>query len=49
MDSTFTLFIILPEINLNLHSRPAEKTALEICGEQMEKCAELTLGLLKYF
>ena len=24
-------------LNLNLHSRPAEKTALEICGEQMEK------------
>ena len=29
-------------LNLNLHSRPAEKTALEICGEQMEKFGLLT-------
>jgi hypothetical protein len=28
--------------DLNFHSRPSEKTALEICGEQMEKCPNLT-------
>ena len=33
---------LLPELNLNLYSRPAEKTALEICGEQMERVAHLT-------
>ena len=35
---------IIRELNLNLHSRPTEKTALEICGEQMEKYSDLTLG-----
>ena len=28
---------VITELNFNLHSRPTEKTALEICGEQMEK------------
>jgi hypothetical protein len=37
---------IITELNLNLYSRPTEKTALEICGEQMEKCSDLTLGKL---
>lgn len=32
----------LNELSLNLYSRPAEKTALEICGEQMEKIASVT-------
>lgn len=32
----------LNELSLNLYSRPAEKTALEICGEQMEKIATVT-------
>ena len=29
-------------INLNLYSRPLEKTALEICGEQMEKAGQVS-------
>lgn len=29
-------------VQLNLYSRPLEKTALEICGEQMEKSGLLT-------
>jgi hypothetical protein len=34
--------LYLPELSLNLYLRPAEKTALEICGEQMEKYSYLT-------
>lgn len=34
--------VTLPEFGLNFYSRPAEKTALEICGEQMERVAHLT-------
>jgi len=33
---------LLPKFTLNLYSRPNEKTALEICGEQMERVAALT-------
>ncbi len=33
---------LLPKLSLNLYSRPSEKTALEICGEQMERVACLT-------
>ncbi len=33
---------LLPKLSLNLYSRPTEKTALEICGEQMERVACLT-------
>ena len=32
----------MPALNLNLYTRPAEKTALEICGEQMENNSHLT-------
>ena len=41
-DETNQSKIYLPELNLNLYLRPAEKTALEICGEQMEKYSYLT-------
>ncbi len=32
----------IPELNLNLYQRPVEKTALEICGEQMERSSQMT-------
>jgi hypothetical protein len=32
----------MPELNLNLYTRPTEKTALEICGEQMENSSHMT-------
>ena len=40
--STDQKMSLLPKLSLNLYSRPAEKTALEICGEQMEKVNCLT-------